>query len=54
MDGKLDIPVTRTVRLTQAIDALTELERTRTPKGGKLVIVPRNDSVQPTGSGIAS
>jgi len=39
--GKLSIPVARTVPLTQAVDALTELERTRTPKGGKLVIVPQ-------------
>ena len=39
--GKLAIPVARTVPLTQAIDARTELERTRTPKGGKLVIAPR-------------
>jgi NADPH:quinone reductase-like Zn-dependent oxidoreductase len=39
-EGKLAIPVARTVPLTQAIGALTELERTRTPKGGKLVIVP--------------
>jgi NADPH:quinone reductase-like Zn-dependent oxidoreductase len=39
--GKLAIPVARAVPLTQAIDALTELERTRTPKGGKLVIVPQ-------------
>jgi hypothetical protein len=31
----------RAVPLTQAIDALAELERTRTPKGGKLVIVPQ-------------
>lgn len=36
--GNLELPVTRTVSLTQAIDALTELERHRTPKGGKLVI----------------
>jgi NADPH:quinone reductase-like Zn-dependent oxidoreductase len=39
--GKLAIPVARAVPLTQAIDALTELERARTPKGGKLVIVPQ-------------
>lgn len=39
--GMLAIPVARTVPLTQAIGALTELERTHTPKGGKLVIVPR-------------
>ncbi len=36
--GKLELPVARTVALTRAIDALTELERKRTPKGGKLVI----------------
>jgi NADPH:quinone reductase-like Zn-dependent oxidoreductase len=39
--GKLAIPVARTVPLTKAIGALTELERTHTPKGGKLVIVPQ-------------
>ena len=39
--GKLAIPVARTVPLTKAIGALTELERARTPKGGKLVIVPQ-------------
>ncbi len=38
--GTLSVPVARTVPLTDAIDALTELERTRSPKGGKLVIVP--------------
>lgn len=38
--GTLDLPVARTVPLTQAIESLTELERTRTPKGGKLVITP--------------
>jgi hypothetical protein len=39
--GKLAVPVARAVPLTQAIGALTELERARTPKGDKLVIVPR-------------
>jgi hypothetical protein len=39
--GKLDPPVARTVRLSEGIDALTELERRHTPKGGKLVIVPQ-------------
>jgi len=39
--GKLAIPVARTVPLTQAVGALTELERAHTPKGGKLVIVPQ-------------
>ena len=38
VQGKLELPVARAVPLTQAIDALTELERQRTPKGGKLVI----------------
>ena len=38
--GVLTVPVARTVPLTEAIGALTELERTHTPKGGKLVIVP--------------
>jgi NADPH:quinone reductase-like Zn-dependent oxidoreductase len=40
-EGKLAIPVARTVPLTQAIGALTELESRHTPKGGKLVIVPQ-------------
>jgi NADPH:quinone reductase-like Zn-dependent oxidoreductase len=39
--GRLAIPVARTVPLAQAIGALTELERAHTPKGGKLVIVPQ-------------
>ncbi|MDI2031709.1 NADP-dependent oxidoreductase [Saccharopolyspora sp. TS4A08] len=34
----LRVPVARTVPLTGAIEALTELEREGTPKGGKLVI----------------
>ncbi|MFL6124906.1 NADP-dependent oxidoreductase [Actinophytocola sp.] len=36
--GILRLPVARTVPLGQAIAALTELERNRTPKGGKLII----------------
>ena len=36
--GQLDLPVARAVPLTDAIGALTELERHRTPRGGKLVI----------------
>jgi NADPH:quinone reductase-like Zn-dependent oxidoreductase len=36
--GTLRLPVARVVPLGQAIAALTELERDRTPKGGKLVI----------------
>ncbi|MET0134437.1 MAG: zinc-binding dehydrogenase, partial [Kibdelosporangium sp.] len=36
--GILRLPVSRTVPLGEAIAALTELERDRTPKGGKLVI----------------
>jgi NADPH:quinone reductase-like Zn-dependent oxidoreductase len=36
--GILRLPVARTVPLGKAIAALTELERNRTPKGGKLVI----------------
>ena len=36
--GDLSLPVARTVPLTQAIDALTELEGKHTPRGGKLVI----------------
>ena len=36
--GELGFPVARTVPLAQAIEALTELERHRTPKGGKLVV----------------
>ncbi|MYX39387.1 MULTISPECIES: NADP-dependent oxidoreductase [unclassified Streptomyces] len=37
-DGKLRLPIARTVPLEQAIPALTELEQHGTPKGGKLVI----------------
>ncbi|MFG2848875.1 NADP-dependent oxidoreductase [Kitasatospora sp. NPDC048296] len=36
--GVLRLPVARTVPLDEAIAALTELERNRTPKGGKLII----------------
>ncbi|MBM9510127.1 NADP-dependent oxidoreductase [Actinacidiphila acididurans] len=36
--GVLRLPIARIVPLTEAIAALTELERDRTPKGGKLVI----------------
>lgn len=36
--GKLHLQIARTVPLTDAIDALTELETHNTPKGGKLVI----------------
>ncbi|MGW3862604.1 NADP-dependent oxidoreductase [Streptomyces sp. NPDC005047] len=36
--GLLRVPIARTVPLTQAIKALTELERDGTPKGGKLII----------------
>jgi NADPH:quinone reductase-like Zn-dependent oxidoreductase len=36
--GTLRVPVARTVPLSEAIAALTELERNGTPKGGKLVI----------------
>ncbi|MFD5747587.1 NADP-dependent oxidoreductase [Streptomyces sp. NPDC127033] len=36
--GILRLPVARAVPLGKAIAALTELERNRTPKGGKLVI----------------
>lgn len=36
--GTLRLPIARTVPLGKAIAALTELERNRTPKGGKLVI----------------
>jgi NADPH:quinone reductase-like Zn-dependent oxidoreductase len=39
--GDLVVPVARTVPLAEAIGALTELERARTPKGGKLVILPQ-------------
>ena len=37
-DSRITLPIARTVPLTQAIDALTELEEKHTPKGGKLVI----------------
>ncbi|MFJ3895386.1 NADP-dependent oxidoreductase [Streptomyces sp. NPDC090083] len=36
--GALRVPIGRTVPLTDAIEALTELERDGTPKGGKLII----------------
>ncbi|MHC5259569.1 NADP-dependent oxidoreductase [Streptomyces sp. UC4497] len=36
--GTLRVPIARTVPLSDAIKALTELEREGTPKGGKLVI----------------
>ena len=36
--GKLWTPLARTVPLADAIPALTELERHRTPKGGKLIV----------------
>ena len=36
--GRLRIPIARTVPLADAIPALTDLERHRTPKGGKLII----------------
>ncbi|GAA3621317.1 NADP-dependent oxidoreductase [Nonomuraea rosea] len=36
--GALRVPIARTTPLTEAIKALTELERDGTPKGGKLVI----------------
>jgi NADPH:quinone reductase-like Zn-dependent oxidoreductase len=39
--GQLDPPIARIVPLTQAIGALTELERQHTPKGGKVVVVPQ-------------
>ena len=37
-NGDLCLPVARSVPLTQAISALTELERAHIPRGGKLVI----------------
>jgi NADPH:quinone reductase-like Zn-dependent oxidoreductase len=40
-DSKITLPIARTVPLTEAIDALTELEQRDTPEGGKLVISPR-------------
>ena len=36
--GEVELPVARVVPLSDAIDALTELEQAGTPKGGKLVI----------------
>jgi NADPH:quinone reductase-like Zn-dependent oxidoreductase len=36
----ITLPIARAAPLTQAIDALTELEEKHTPKGGKLVITP--------------
>ena len=40
-DSRITLPIARTVPLTQAINALTELEEKHTPKGGKLVITPQ-------------
>ncbi|WP_320783452.1 NADP-dependent oxidoreductase [Streptomyces sp. CRN 30] len=37
-EGALRVPIARTVPLGQAIEALTELERDGTPRGGKLII----------------
>jgi NADPH:quinone reductase-like Zn-dependent oxidoreductase len=37
-DSRITVPIARMVPLTQAADALTELEEKHTPKGGKLVI----------------
>ncbi|MDQ0774221.1 NADPH:quinone reductase-like Zn-dependent oxidoreductase [Streptomyces aurantiacus] len=36
--GRLRIPIARTVPLADAIPVLTELERHRTPRGGKLIV----------------
>jgi len=38
--GEITVPIARTVPLTEAVDALAELEEKHTPKGGKLVITP--------------
>lgn len=38
VQGRLDVPVARVVPLEEAINALTELELARTPRGGKLII----------------
>jgi NADPH:quinone reductase-like Zn-dependent oxidoreductase len=37
-DSRITLPIARTVPLTQAVNALTELEEKHIPKGGKLVI----------------
>ncbi|MET9090033.1 NADP-dependent oxidoreductase [Streptomyces sp. NPDC004237] len=37
-DGTVRLPIARTVPLTEAVAALTELERNRPPQGGKLII----------------
>jgi NADPH:quinone reductase-like Zn-dependent oxidoreductase len=37
--GKLDVPIAETVPLNRVIEALTKLERTHSPRGGKLVMV---------------
>jgi NADPH:quinone reductase-like Zn-dependent oxidoreductase len=39
--SRISLPIARSVPLAEAIEALTELEEKRTPKGGKLVIVPQ-------------
>lgn len=39
-EGELTVAIARTAPLTDAIEALIELEDNQTPKGGKLVIIP--------------
>lgn len=47
--GRLDLQIARSVPLTDAIDALTELEMHHTPKGGKLVITAQSAPASSTG-----
>ncbi|GAA2480960.1 NADP-dependent oxidoreductase [Winogradskya humida] len=42
--GILQIPIARTAPLTEAIPALTDLERHQIPKGGKLIITVQNNA----------
>lgn len=37
-EGKLVVPIARKVPLSQGVEALVQLERNHTPKGGKLII----------------
>jgi NADPH:quinone reductase-like Zn-dependent oxidoreductase len=44
-EGRLQLPIARTVPLAAAIAALTELETRNTPRGGKLVITTSTAAV---------
>ncbi len=50
--GELVLPVARIVPLTQAIEALAELESNHTPKGGKLLITTQRLAADPLRAGV--